>query len=246
MAAFLFVHILTDPDAKKRISCRVDRYLLVCYNVNESKNIHSHFQRIINMEDKKAIIFNCAKELFSSKGFKGTNVSDITKTAGIATGTFYNYYPSKDHLFMEIYLIENEQLKRSLMESVEVDPDDDPVKFIKEFLTMNFQGMSSNPILREWYNRELFSKLEKEFYKQRGFENFEFMNDALSDLIKKWKAEGKIRHDLGDELIFAIFNAMFYIDIHKRDIGIQHFPHIIDYIVEFVMEGLTERTKHNE
>ena len=38
------------------------------------------------MEDKKEIIFNCAKELFITKGFKDTNVSDITKMAGIAVG----------------------------------------------------------------------------------------------------------------------------------------------------------------
>jgi hypothetical protein len=29
------------------------------------------------MEDKKADIFNFGKELFSSKGFKGTNVSEL-------------------------------------------------------------------------------------------------------------------------------------------------------------------------
>ena len=48
------------------------------------------------MQDKKAEIYKSAKELFSSKGFKDTNVSDITKQAGMAVGTFYNYYSSKE------------------------------------------------------------------------------------------------------------------------------------------------------
>ena len=51
------------------------------------------------MKDKKTDIFNCGKELFSSKGFKDTNVSDITKVAGMGVGTFYNYYDSKEKLF---------------------------------------------------------------------------------------------------------------------------------------------------
>ena len=63
------------------------------------------------MVDKKAKILDCGKELFSTQGFKDTSVADITKKAGIATGTFYLYYPSKDELFMEIYLEENEKLK---------------------------------------------------------------------------------------------------------------------------------------
>jgi AcrR family transcriptional regulator len=162
--------------------------------------------------------------------------------AGVAVGTFYNYYPSKDHLFMEIYVEENEQLKRKLMESV--DPDEEPVKFIKKFLALNFEGMSSNPILKEWYNRDLFSKLEKDFYEQDGFKSIsEFMNRATIELIKKWKAGGKLRDDLDDDLVLAILNSIFYIDFHKKDIGIQHFPHLIDYIVEFVMKGLSSCPK---
>lgn len=66
------------------------------------------------MEDKKTKIYECAKELFSNKGFKDTNVSGITKMAGIAVGSFYNYYPSKEKLFMDIFLEENEKLKKAV------------------------------------------------------------------------------------------------------------------------------------
>ncbi|OKP82483.1 TetR/AcrR family transcriptional regulator [Paenibacillus sp. P32E] len=191
------------------------------------------------MEDKKTEIFNRGKELFSSKGFKDTNVSDITKLAGVAVGTFYNYYASKEKLFIEIYLKENEKLKQSIMETV--NPDDEPVKLLKEVMALNYSGMISNPILKEWYNRELFSKLEKEFYEKGGIESIdEFTNSGTLELIRKWKAEGKIRADLDDDLIHALLSAIPYIDIHKEEIGIQHFPHILDYFVEFVMKGLTD------
>lgn len=194
------------------------------------------------MEDKKADIFNCGKELFSSKGFKDTNVSDITKMAGIAVGTFYNYYSSKEKLFMDIYMKENEKLKKSIMESVDVD--DEPIKVLKEAMTLNLNGMNSNAILKEWYNRDLFSKLEKEFYEQGGIESIdEFMNSGTAELIKKWKADGKIRDDLDDELILALFNSVPYLDIHKEEIGIRHFPQILDYLAEFIMKGLTDYRK---
>lgn len=45
--------------------------------------------------DKKEKIFNAGRELFYSKGFKDTNVSDITRLAGVGVGTFYNYYSSR-------------------------------------------------------------------------------------------------------------------------------------------------------
>ena len=48
------------------------------------------------MTDKKAEIFRCGKALFEEKGFKDTNVAEIMRRAGYATGSFYRYYPSKD------------------------------------------------------------------------------------------------------------------------------------------------------
>ena len=50
------------------------------------------------MLDKKKVLFDCAKELFATRGFKDTNVADITRRAGFSVGTFYNYYSSKDKL----------------------------------------------------------------------------------------------------------------------------------------------------
>ncbi len=100
------------------------------------------------MKDTKSILFNCGKELFSRNGFKDTNVSDITKTSGIGTGTFYNYYSSKEELFMEIYLEENEKLKKKIMKSVNMDQD--PGSVVKELMLLNLKGMKSNSILKEW------------------------------------------------------------------------------------------------
>ncbi|HDK7168350.1 TPA: TetR/AcrR family transcriptional regulator [Clostridium botulinum] len=194
------------------------------------------------MRDKKAEIFNCGRELFCSKGFKDTNISDITKMAGIGVGTFYNYYSSKEKLFIEIFIKENEKLKKNIMESIDLD--DDPIKVVKEAIALNLNGTNSNPILKEWYNKDFFSKLEKEFYEAAGIESiYEFMNKGTIELIKKWKAERKIRDDLDDKLILAIFNSIPYIDIHKEQIGIQYFPQIIDYLAEFIMKGLTDWLK---
>lgn len=191
------------------------------------------------MEDKKAEIFRRGTELFNAKGFKDTNVSDITKLCGYAVGTFYNYYASKEKLFIEIYLRENEELKRSMMAKVNVD--DEPAKVLKQMMEHNYSGMNEHPILKEWYNKALFSKLEKEFYAHGGIEGIhEMMNSGMLELIRHWKSKGKIRTDLEDGMILALFNSIPYIDIHKEEIGASHFPQILDYIVEFIMKGLTD------
>lgn len=190
------------------------------------------------MTDKKTDIFKAARELFYTKGFKDTNISEIAKQAGIGVGTFYNYFESKEKLFLEVYIKENKDLKMRLMSSVDLN--DDPVTFVTKFITLNLDEMSSNKILKEWYNKELFVKLEQYFTEIGEMDNIdELMRDGKVELIKKWKSEGKLRSDIDDEMILAIFNSIPYIDIHKNDIGIEYFPQIIKYITEFIMKGLT-------
>lgn len=187
--------------------------------------------------DKKAEIFKCGKEIFSAKGFKNTNVTDITKKAGIAAGTFYNYYASKEKLFMEIYLEENEKLKKNMLASVNLDGE--PIDVAKQMMFINFKGISENPILREWYNREVFSKLEQRFREENGIEQVHFMYDFFLEVVAKWQGEGKMRNDISAEMIMAIFGALINIDLHKDEIGLQYFPKIMEYIAEFIMKGLT-------
>jgi AcrR family transcriptional regulator len=191
------------------------------------------------MEDKKAELFRCGKELFGSKGFKETSVADITRMAGFAVGTFYNYYPSKEKLFMEIFIEENEALKRKLMTAV--NPDDEPLQLIKKTIMLNMEGMKSNPILSQWYNRDVFDKIERLFREENGMGSMDFFYKDTVELIRMWRAEGKVRKDIDSDFIMAMFMAIINIDTHKDEIGLQYFPQLQEYLTEFVVKGLAEQ-----
>ena len=189
------------------------------------------------MADKKTKIYQCAKELFSAKGFKDTNVTDITEMAGIATGTFYLYYPSKEHLFMEIYLDENDKLKHAIMENVNVDGE--PQQVIQQMLQQNMAGMAANPILREWYNKDVFNKIEEKYLEKGGPQRTDFLYTTFLEIIRKWQAQGKMRADITAEMIMALFSAVIVIDFHKDEIGFQYFPEVQMHLADFIMQGLT-------
>jgi AcrR family transcriptional regulator len=196
------------------------------------------------MTDKKAEILRCGKELFSTKGFKDTSVSDITKLAGLATGTFYLYYPSKDALFMEIYIEENAKLKREIMKTIDLEAD--PISVIKEVTYKNLQGMMENPILKEWYNKDIFYKIEQNFRKDNGLEQVDFLYDTFIEIVRKWQAEGKMRNDIDAKMIMAIFASLVNVETHKEEIGFQYFPDVIEYLSEFTMAGLMDTTKNKQ
>src|ERR1700746_247452 len=45
-------------------------------------------------------LFRSALALFAEKGFAETTVEDITEAADVGKGTFFNYFPSKDHILL--------------------------------------------------------------------------------------------------------------------------------------------------
>src|SRR5271156_131937 len=45
-------------------------------------------------------LLDAAVELFARKGFDETTVEDITNAADVGKGTFFNYFPSKDHILL--------------------------------------------------------------------------------------------------------------------------------------------------
>ena len=187
------------------------------------------------MKDTRLELFNNAKALFCQHGFKETSVSNITKMTGVGVGTFYNFYSSKEQLFIDIFLKENIQLKKMIMGAVDLNGD--PVEVLKEITTRIFSGMKENPILKEWYNRDTFHKiLEKIDEEQEGSQDFFY--HLFMEIIKKWQTEGKMRRDIKSEHILALFNSLSFVDLHNEEIGKEYFPHTMNYLVEFIARGL--------
>lgn len=189
------------------------------------------------MTSKKDIIYNCGKEIFEKKGFKDTGIAEIMKRADMATGTFYNYYTSKDALFIEIYNNENAKLKSRIVASLNME--DSPSAVVQDMMIKNHQGMMEHPILREWYNRDIFQKIEQNFREGNALAHVSFLYDSFIEIIRKWQAEEKMRSDISAEMIMAIFAALVNVETHKEEIGLEYFPSVIDYLAEFTLKGLT-------
>ena len=48
------------------------------------------------------MIRQAAVSEFMDKGFAGASLRQIVKNAGVTTGAFYKYYPTKEALFAEL------------------------------------------------------------------------------------------------------------------------------------------------
>jgi len=190
------------------------------------------------MDDKKAQIFSVAKKLFSEKGFKDTNVAEITREAGVAVGTFYLYYSSKEKLFFDVFMEENLKLKQLCLDSLDYSAS--PQTIIEQMLRINMEGFATNPILRQWYQSNVYQKLEQVFRKENAMDSMTFLYDVFLVLVERWQAEGKMRRDIDSRMIMMLFAAIINVDTHKDEIGLEFFPELLQIMTSLVLQGLTE------
>lgn len=59
-------------------------------------------------------LIHAALDLFGSRGFQQTTVEDITETADVGKGTFFNYFPSKEHVLGALAEIQIRRLNDGL------------------------------------------------------------------------------------------------------------------------------------
>ncbi|WP_406826400.1 TetR/AcrR family transcriptional regulator [Pedobacter sp. KACC 23697] len=83
--------------------------------------------------DKREKLLQTALELFVSQGFNDTPTSKIAKEAGVATGTLFYFFPTKDELIISLYL----KLKGQAAESINAALVD--VKSTKEAIKAYYQ-----------------------------------------------------------------------------------------------------------
>src|SRR6202171_6490318 len=85
-------------------------------------------------------LFRAALDLFAQHGFADTTVEDITNAADVGKGTFFNYFPSKDHI-----LIAFSEMQISKLQAA-VDSMREHNQPIPEFLTALSVRMTQEPI----------------------------------------------------------------------------------------------------
>lgn len=66
--------------------------------------------------DKKRAIFDSMLELVRENGFHACPMSTLAKSAGVAAGTIYHYFESKEQLIQELYAVTSDRLIKAMFE----------------------------------------------------------------------------------------------------------------------------------
>jgi TetR/AcrR family transcriptional repressor of multidrug resistance operon len=88
----------------------------------------------VQLEDicgKRETVLNSTLALIKEHGFHGTPMSQIAKHAGVAAGTIYHYFESKEVLITELYVYVKDKMALSVLQG-----DDDSKPYKERFFNM--------------------------------------------------------------------------------------------------------------
>ena len=184
-------------------------------------------------------LINKGRELFGLYGLKKTSIEELTKAVGIAQGTFYSFFNSKEELYLEVMDREGEIIKEKFLKE-----DNNIEKLTRESFKIFFKKVldvvNSNPIIKQMFFEEEVDLLVRKIPPEKMKEyNKRFLYDFLP-LIKKWQKEGAIINTHRPEVIVTVLQTMYHPILHKKDYDDEVFEDMIELLVDIVAKGLVK------
>lgn len=102
-------------------------------------------------EERRDQIIRIAMERFATQGYHQTKISDIVREAGVAQGTFYWHFKSKEAIASEILLTGREQLLEAIGQGYRKDAGsvEDMVRASEKLFTAMFTFAAKNRYFME-------------------------------------------------------------------------------------------------
>ena len=186
----------------------------------------------------RTLLIDQGRDLFSQYGLQKTSIHDITKNVGIAQGTFYNYFSSKEELYFVILEIEEKNIREQLLNDV-MNKQDNPKKALKQFLTHLVDTVETNPFIRDLLFGENLKKMVRKLPPELLEKHFEQESDAFIPLIEKWKEEGMILKENAD-IIAGLFRSLFLLTFHQKEIGDTVYDDVMERLCDYIVDGILE------
>lgn len=175
------------------------------------------------------------RELFGLYGLKKTSIKDLTDAVGIAQGSFYLFFPSKEEFYFDIMESEEERMKEQLIGQL-MGTGRVTREGFKQFLLTAFRMIDENPIMRRMYMGDDYETLVRKLPPERIEKHQANDTGVLMPLILHWQDEGLMVKKSPDA-IGGLMRALFTVTLHKKEIG-DVYPQTIELLVELIASGL--------
>lgn len=149
-------------------------------------------------------LFRCAMKLFAERGFFATTVEDITMAADVGKGTFFNYFPSKDHVIGVFAEIQLSKANAAFAEATT------GIESIHDVLHRFFYRVAEEPSQSRAFARSLLTALVgSPVVREIAGEAMAHGRELLADTFRLGQARKEVRSDVEAKTMALHFQQCF-------------------------------------
>ena len=179
-------------------------------------------------------ILDAAAIEFGERGFHEASVSGITRRAGVALGSFYTYFDSKDAVFRALVRDMSDQVRDQVAPAIRAAPDQIAAERAGLYEFINFvRG-----------HKEIYRIIdESEFVDPESFRlHYATTADRIAARLKAGAARGEIRAEVSEVHAWAIMGMNVFLGLRY---GVWHddvpSDQVADAIAEMLARGIGTR-----
>jgi TetR/AcrR family transcriptional regulator, fatty acid metabolism regulator protein len=142
--------------------------------------------------EKPQQIIDAAVRVFARTGYYNSRVSDIAREAGIASGTIYLYFKTKDEILVTLFRDKMAEFVAFLR--AQIASERDPVARIRRLVRLHFEILEARPELAEVVQVEL--RQGQKFFRGASAHEVSAYFELIGSVLEEGVASGQIRGDL--------------------------------------------------
>jgi AcrR family transcriptional regulator len=169
--------------------------------------------------------------LFSTYGLKKTNIEEIAQAAGISKGAFYNFYDSKEALFMNVIEQAEIRVRQELLAVIDL-PGQSPRARLFAVLKKAFALFKSIPIL-QFFTGNDYDLLFRRIPAEKLQEHLAGDRMFFEELIVRCQNAGIPIRAQSEQIMGLLYQLVLTI-LHEDDLGRNTFSGSVDLLLELV------------
>lgn len=184
--------------------------------------------------DKRKKVLNTALNMILINGTQGASMGKISKASGVAVGTIYHHFSSKEELITELY----RELKLQLLQAIkDVSQGKTPYEYFYNMITQFIKYALNHPneyeFIERYYNSPIIDKTVKK-------EIEECFKNNIGDFLDFIKTKQSIK-EIPEDLLFLYINGTLSGFLRAQISGeLKLDKKFVDIYIRMIWKGLTK------
>jgi len=191
-------------------------------------------------EDEKLKIRNKliekGSELFGRYGLKKTSIDDIVKAAGIAKGSFYKFFKTKEALCFACMEVQELAMQDKYLVPILTRSENSSDMFNKLFKLM-FEMPAEYPLITNMLKKDEYEELSRGLPEETIIAHREKDMAEMGGFMELWRNMG-IEVNEQPEAINGMFQALALLNLHRNEIGQNIFPESMEILAKILTAGM--------